>query len=371
MHGFCGACGAARVSAEQRFCRDCGAPLAAPSAAAAETPPVVEPAQVAEIAPVAPSPGWTPAPRVRQGVQFGDVAIPVLIGLLVTVVGFVGGSFAAEHLSNDLFSNNHFSLGLATIGFFLALVGVLAAVATRVAGGVRGASWSSGGAGLLLAAPAFAAAAVWFLVVVLYEFEVYDTEWWIRLVGAATAALVALLGGLLMRAPGLAIGAVSLALGGAVFALIALGSPTDWRLGNPTAWVLLVGFPVVLLPAAAWLAGAFTAATSTEGSAPTVAPTGVPRVPTPGQPQWTPAPGGTNGFAITSMVLGIVGVSFLSLIFGFVALSQLKRNPQQGGRGMAITGIVVSCCWIVAVVVGTIVLYNMAQDATYDYMTDY
>ena len=53
----------------------------------------------------------------------------------------------------------------------------------------------------------------------------------------------------------------------------------------------------------------------------------------------------TNGFAIASLVLGIVWVyglgSILALVFGFVAKGQIDRsNGRQTGRGMAIAGIV-------------------------------
>ena len=52
-----------------------------------------------------------------------------------------------------------------------------------------------------------------------------------------------------------------------------------------------------------------------------------------------------NGLAIASMVLGIVWLywvgSVLAVIFGHVALSQIKQsNETQGGRGMAIAGLV-------------------------------
>lgn len=52
-----------------------------------------------------------------------------------------------------------------------------------------------------------------------------------------------------------------------------------------------------------------------------------------------------NGLAIASMVLGIVWVywigSFLAIIFGHVALRQIKNsNGTQTGRGMAIAGLV-------------------------------
>lgn len=80
----------------------------------------------------------------------------------------------------------------------------------------------------------------------------------------------------------------------------------------------------------------------------------------PPAPQWnSPPPGyspygttaptstGTNGLAVASLVLGIASVMLfcflippiLAIIFGGVALGQIKRNPGQGGRGMAIAGL--------------------------------
>ena len=52
-----------------------------------------------------------------------------------------------------------------------------------------------------------------------------------------------------------------------------------------------------------------------------------------------PEPGrGTNGLAIAALVLGILWLcavgSVLAIVFGFVALSQIKRSGQ-GGRGLA------------------------------------
>jgi hypothetical protein len=58
---------------------------------------------------------------------------------------------------------------------------------------------------------------------------------------------------------------------------------------------------------------------------------------------------GTNGFSIASLVLGIIWLywigSILALIFGYVAKNQIDRTGgTQGGRGMAIAGIVLG--WI-------------------------
>ena len=63
----------------------------------------------------------------------------------------------------------------------------------------------------------------------------------------------------------------------------------------------------------------------------------------------TVTPRSTNGLAIASMVLGIVWIywigSILALIFGYVAKGQIDRSQgRQGGRGMAIAGIVLG--WV-------------------------
>jgi hypothetical protein len=72
----------------------------------------------------------------------------------------------------------------------------------------------------------------------------------------------------------------------------------------------------------------------------------------------------TNGFAIASLVLGIVWLywlgSLLALIFGAVALSQIRgSNGRQTGEGMAIAGLVLGiiglAILLVLIVVGATV----------------
>lgn len=67
-----------------------------------------------------------------------------------------------------------------------------------------------------------------------------------------------------------------------------------------------------------------------------------------GPPQWYGyppyhPPAGTNGLAIASLVLGLIWIywigSILAVIFGHVALHQIKQNGQEG-RGLAIAGVV-------------------------------
>jgi hypothetical protein len=68
----------------------------------------------------------------------------------------------------------------------------------------------------------------------------------------------------------------------------------------------------------------------------------------------------TNGMAIASLVLGIVGlVTFfwlgaipliLSIIFGGIVLGQVKKNPDMKGKGMAVAGLVLGIVGLVLVI---------------------
>jgi hypothetical protein len=68
---------------------------------------------------------------------------------------------------------------------------------------------------------------------------------------------------------------------------------------------------------------------------------------------------GTNGLAIASLVLGIIWLywvgSVLALVFGYVALNQIKKTGgQQAGRGMAIAGVVLGWVGVGILVVAVI-----------------
>jgi hypothetical protein len=69
--------------------------------------------------------------------------------------------------------------------------------------------------------------------------------------------------------------------------------------------------------------------------------------------------------AVASMVLGIIGLlvssftfgipSILAVVFGHVALRQIGADPAQGGRGMAIAGMVTGY-----VAIGLFVIFILA-----------
>lgn len=75
-------------------------------------------------------------------------------------------------------------------------------------------------------------------------------------------------------------------------------------------------------------------------------------VPGPGGGEGRPAP--TSGWAIASFVLGLLSVVVLSVIFGIIALTRIRRLGQKG-RGLAIAGLVLSAAWVVVAIVLAIV----------------
>ena len=52
-----------------------------------------------------------------------------------------------------------------------------------------------------------------------------------------------------------------------------------------------------------------------------------------------------SGFAIATLVLGIVGIVLPAVICGIVALGQI-RSGSHSGRGLAIAGLLLSALWV-------------------------
>lgn len=75
------------------------------------------------------------------------------------------------------------------------------------------------------------------------------------------------------------------------------------------------------------------------------------------------------GLAIASMVLGILWIywigSVLAIIFGHIALSQIKKsNGWKTGRGMAIAGVTLGYVGLATFVIFIIVLATASDRAT-------
>ena len=68
--------------------------------------------------------------------------------------------------------------------------------------------------------------------------------------------------------------------------------------------------------------------------------------PPPGQ--YAPPTPGTNWWAVISLIFGVLGGVLISVVCGIVGLNRAKKG--QGGRGMAIAGLVLSGLWILGIV---------------------
>lgn len=90
--------------------------------------------------------------------------------------------------------------------------------------------------------------------------------------------------------------------------------------------------------------------------APPVAPPGTPAGYPPGKP-------GTNGFAIASLILGLVGGILLSVVFGIVALVQIGRSGQRG-KGLAVAGLCLSGVWVLGL--AGLIVVGIASSADRD-----
>jgi len=78
------------------------------------------------------------------------------------------------------------------------------------------------------------------------------------------------------------------------------------------------------------------------------------------------APTGTSGLAITSLITGIVGIlcapilATTAIITGHIARSQIRKNPNLKGSGLALTGLIFGYVWIVFFIIGVAVDITMA-----------
>jgi putative regulator of septum formation len=70
-----------------------------------------------------------------------------------------------------------------------------------------------------------------------------------------------------------------------------------------------------------------------------------PYYPPPG-PYAPPVPG-TNWWAVISLIFGLIGGVLISVVCGIVGLNRAKKG--QGGRGLAIAGLVLSGVWMLAI----------------------
>jgi hypothetical protein len=88
-----------------------------------------------------------------------------------------------------------------------------------------------------------------------------------------------------------------------------------------------------------------------------------PEAPVPAHRPPPPPQAKTSGFAIASLVFGLIGGVLLSVVFGIIALRRISRRGLRG-KGFAIAGLVLSGLWTLLIVVAVVVA--LATDAERD-----
>jgi hypothetical protein len=68
----------------------------------------------------------------------------------------------------------------------------------------------------------------------------------------------------------------------------------------------------------------------------------------PGPGAYPPPAPGTNWWAVISLIFGLIGGVLISVVCGIVGLNRARKG--QGGRGMAIAGLVLSGMWVLGIV---------------------
>ena len=84
----------------------------------------------------------------------------------------------------------------------------------------------------------------------------------------------------------------------------------------------------------------------------------------PQQPYVPQPPQKTNGLAIGGFVTSLICCGPIGLILSIIGLSQINKNPNEGGKGLAIAGIVIGALGTVGAVIYWIA---MAATATSGY----
>jgi hypothetical protein len=79
----------------------------------------------------------------------------------------------------------------------------------------------------------------------------------------------------------------------------------------------------------------------------------------PPQGYYAPPAAKTNWWAVVSLIFGVLGGVLISVICGIVGLNKAKQG--QGGRGMAIAGLVLSGLWVLLAVVAVIFYFAIGK----------
>jgi hypothetical protein len=77
---------------------------------------------------------------------------------------------------------------------------------------------------------------------------------------------------------------------------------------------------------------------------------------------------GTNGLAIGSFICGLLGISAVAIVLGFIARNQIARSGhREGGSGLALAGIILGFIWVGISIVIFVALVAVANHVNSQY----
>jgi hypothetical protein len=85
----------------------------------------------------------------------------------------------------------------------------------------------------------------------------------------------------------------------------------------------------------------------------------------PQQPFVPQPPQKTNGLALAGFITSLVCCGPVGLVLSIIGLSQINKNPQEGGKGLAIAGIIIGGIGIVVGIIYYIVVIAVSLDSGY------
>ncbi len=91
-----------------------------------------------------------------------------------------------------------------------------------------------------------------------------------------------------------------------------------------------------------------------------------PQQPDPQQGSQPSTEGKTNTMAILALIFGFL-FGILGIIFGIIALSQIKKDPSQKGKGLAIAGIIIGAfggLFVTLVIIGSFAFFGVLNPNT-------
>lgn len=336
----CASCGAENLGT--KFCESCGVPALAPGEGVSPVPaaaPTAVPRLVGSPA------GAGVPPLVRNSPLHAATlilyALFVAVPALVTAIAYSSGNFSG--LSAGTVSSVVFAV---LTGVFAALAGFTApqSPGRKVAAGLLGIAFiifptltallASGGLGFGLGTGFGVGSALITPLVLFLSWAIArpfrGRGYFALLIG--TALIFA--GGFAYLIPGLYSNYLGGTIASVVFSLITIGAT--------------VGSAVAFENAAA------RSASSRPNPSPAAPVTPAGQPPTSSAPAAAGQAARTNGFAIASLVLGLVGGTWVAILFGYLAKSQIRRTGESGD-GMATAGLVLGYISLVVVVVLTVV----------------